>query len=937
MYQRTKVQRAVLAAIGSGLLAPLTWAQAQDAPQRIEITGSSIRRTDAETPSPVQVITAAELKASGYTSTQDVLHNLTANGQGTLSQGFSGAFAEGASGIALRGLTVGATLILIDGKRMAPYPIGDDGQRSFVDISNIPFDAIEKIEVLKDGASATYGSDAIAGVINVILKKKYAGATVNLDLGASGHSDGQTYALSGIWGFGDLATDGRNFYISGEVRKQNQIKYSQRGMSSRDFTSVGGNDLSLGAISDFAPNPQSTTGYVKNPVADDTNKYFLPGCNQADLAAKKCTFLDTWSYLQPPTENYNLVSRYTQSLGSDWQLVLSGSFFERKLKSYGAPVRTLTGGFQGITSGPGVVPALLPVVPRTTIPSTNPAFPQSAKDAGITRGNLYYTFLNDLGPTLTDIDSKTGRLATELSGRLGNWDVGASLGYSEVKLRLVDTGQIDARNLQSALDNGTFVPGTGISDAVRAFISPTLNRNDKSSLWYVDLTAGTDLATLQGGALSVALGAHFHEQKQHATSAAQVEAGLTNAVSNSYTIGKQQVSAVYTEVVAPITKALELDGAVRYDRYNISGGKASPKVGFKFKPVGEVLLRGTASKGFRAPGPAENGTAGQTFFAGATNDPVLCADGNPATPGNFPSQCSVNVGTIQSTTPSLKPETSSAFTLGVIFEPTKNLSLSIDFFQIKLKDQIVTDTSSDPTIVRGTNFTPLPQTQASGPPIDVVPSVAPIAYQTAGYINANSTKVAGVDIGVQYKFRIEGIGEYKTDFLWSYMPKYDITIDGVTYKLAGTHGPFVISGDTGNPKSRIQWSNSLSQGGWSVTGTINYISSFNLTDPSFGYNTCYDALDGNLASTIFSVEYSDGKVPAATSCKVASFTTFDLYARYQLAKNFSVHGSVTNLFDRKFPKDWNTYGGQTYAPYNPSMHSAGAIGRYFNIGASYTF
>jgi iron complex outermembrane recepter protein len=938
MLKRTVLAKSLLIAFsGSAALHGGMAVAQQTTPelQTVIVTGSNIKRTDAETPSPVQVITAADLKASGFTSTQDVLHNLTANGQGTLSQGFGGAFAEGASGISLRGLTVGATLILIDGRRMAPYPIGDDGQRSFVDISNIPFESIERIEVLKDGASAIYGSDAIAGVVNVILKKQYVGGSINADVGTSGKNDGQTYGVSGTWGFGDLDKDGHNFFISGEVRKQNQIRYSDRGMASRDFTSSGGYDLSLGAITPFAPNPSSTTGYVKNPVAADTTKYFLPGCDQTALEAKKCTFQDTWSYIQAPTENYNLIARYTQNLGSDWQASITGSFFERKLKAYAAPANTRTTGFQGITSGPGVVPTLLPVVPRTTIPSTNPAFPQAAIDAGLTRGNLIYNFLNDLGPTLTDIDSKTMRLAGELTGRLGNWDVQGSAGYSEVKLRLLDTGLIEPVHLQNALNDNSFVPGQANSSAVLSYISPTLVRTPSSKLWYGHVGASTDLTTLPGGPLSVALGADYYERDQNAVSAPQIAAGQMTGVSNNFTIGKQKVASLYTEVVAPVTKAFELDGAVRYDYYNISGGKASPKVGFKFKPIDEVLLRGTASKGFRAPGPAENGTAGQTFFAGATDDPVLCASGDPTTPGSFPTQCGVNVGTIQSTTKTLKPETSTAFTLGIIFEPIKDLSFSLDFYQIELKNQIVTASGTE--VVRGTNFTAIPQVQPDGSIIDVVPPVAPIAYQSAGYVNANSTKVAGVDVGVQYKVRVPGLGVYKTDFMWSYMPTYDLTIDGVKYKLAGTHGPFVISGNTGNPKSRIQWSHAISQDNWSVTGTINYISSFNLTDPSFGYNTCYDALDGNLASTIYSEEYSAGNVPKATSCKVASFTTLDVYGRYKVAKNFSVHASVTNLFNRRFPNDWNTYGSQSFAPYNPSLHSAGAIGRYFNIGASYTF
>src|SRR5580658_9106743 len=154
-----------------------TFAAASDADesstqlQEVIVTGSHLLRTDTETSSPVQVLTAEEIHQSGYTSTQQVLNDLTANGQGTLSQSFSGAFAEGASGIALRGLNVGDTLVLIDGHRTAPYPIGDDGYRSFVDVANLPFDAIERIEVLKDGASAIYSSDAIAGVVNIIMKK----------------------------------------------------------------------------------------------------------------------------------------------------------------------------------------------------------------------------------------------------------------------------------------------------------------------------------------------------------------------------------------------------------------------------------------------------------------------------------------------------------------------------------------------------------------------------------------------------------------------------------------------------------------------------------------------------------------------------------------------------------------------------------------------
>src|SRR5580658_6895467 len=194
------------------LLGPLLPVAAQEQPattnaeqlQTVVVTGSLIKRADFDTPSPLQVITAQELKESGYTSISDVLRGLASNGQGTLTQTNPESFAGGASGVALRGLTVGATLTLVDGERMVAYPLTDDGQRSVV----------ERVEVLKDGASAEYGSDAIAGVVNVILKKSFTGLEVNAEGGQTGKHDGATERVTAIAGTGNLDSDGYNAFIS---------------------------------------------------------------------------------------------------------------------------------------------------------------------------------------------------------------------------------------------------------------------------------------------------------------------------------------------------------------------------------------------------------------------------------------------------------------------------------------------------------------------------------------------------------------------------------------------------------------------------------------------------------------------------------------------------------------------------------------------------
>ena len=934
------LSQSLLSALATGaFITPPAWSQevtpAVQELERVTVTGSNIRRLQSETPSPVQVITFEDMKKSGATSVQQVLQSLTANGQGTLSQGFSGAFASGASGVSLRGLTVGATLVLIDGHRSAPYPIGDDGQRSFVDIANIPFDAVERIEVLKDGASAVYGSDAIAGVVNIILKRSFRGTRLNVDVGTSAKGDGSSYHASGITGFGALDRDGYNFYITAEARKQTQIRYADRGgqFTQTDFTKTGGYDVTAGVINPLnAGLPRSGTGYITD--ADGKIAGFFPGCDDAKLAAGKCTYADTWSQIQPATQNYNLVTRYTMKLPADWQLSVQGTYFQSRAQQTAGPSRAFAGGYQGITSGPGVTPTVLAALDPSSIPSTNPSFP---KGTGLSSGLLRYTFL-DVGPTVTDTNARTTRLVADLNGTLGSWDLSAAAGYTEVKLDLRGRGSVNSANLQQALNSSTapYLVGGQNTAAVLSFIAPTLMASDSSKLSFLHVGASRELIALGGGPLALALGADYVQRKQNALAPADVAAGLIDSFSNNFTIGDQTVKSVYAELVAPVTKQLEVEAAVRYDSYNLSGGKASPKIGFKWTPLRELALRGTVGRGFRAPGPAENGRAGQTYFTGTSDDPVLCAGGDPKATNNFPSQCGISVGTVQGTTPTLKPETSKSFTLGLIVEPTRELSASIDLYSIEINNQIVPGAPGP--LVRGTNFTPIPQVQADGSTALVRPPIAPIAFFTAGYANANSTKTSGVDIDLRWKHRFEGIGDFSSDFNVAYMNKYDVTIDGVSYKLAGTHGPSVIGGDTGSPKARFKWVNELARDTWSITSTLNYIGSYDLTDPSAQPPafTCLDGLQVGAGANAYKDVIRQGLVPQGVSCKVKSFTTFDLSGRYDLTKQLSLSGAVLNLFNTSAPLDWGTYGGGA-APYNPSLHSAGAIGRSFTVGATYTF
>jgi iron complex outermembrane recepter protein len=924
---------------------------ADDTPlETVIVTGSHLRRTDSETATPVQILSVEQMQESGFTSTQQVLNTLTANGQGTLSQSFSGAFAAGAAGIALRGLTVGYTLVLIDGHRMAPYPIGDDGQRSFVDTANIPFASIDRIEVVKDGASAVYGSDAIAGVVNVILKRSFQGATATADAGTSDHGDGNTYHVSATWGTGDLVNDEHNFYISGEFRKEQQIRFADRGgiFTDLDYSGTGGINSTFGV-----PNvvngrkPASVTGYITSRTGAIIG--FMPGCDLTRLNAGQCTYKDTWDQIQPATENYNLVTKFTQALDSGWQLALQGTYFESKSDQAASPLNIRAGGYQGVAVGPNVPPTLLPAVGLPLIPRTNPSFPSGvdpAYDSAVVRSNL----LDQIGARLTRTDAKSYRAIAEVTGKVSSWDIDGSVGFTGVNLGEVATGRQNPSAVVAALNSATdpFLVGQHNSVAVLNEISPRLTTMDTSKLSLAHLGASTSLMALQGGSLGLALGADYFNRQQHAEAPPLVAAGVIPNVSNNFTIGVQQVASVYAEMDAPVFKQLDVDAAVRYDHYNLSGGKASPKVGFKFTPLPEFALRGTASGGFRAPGPGENGRAGQSFVAGSTADPILCKHpGTITAPGNFVGQCSIALPQLQLSNPHLKPETSTAFTLGVIFEPAKDFSATLDLYSIKISNQIVVQ---GPTVtVRGDNLTPILEYQPDGTTALAVPPAAPIAYQATSFVNANSTKTDGFDLGYDYRHHFENGWQVRSQATWSYTHKYEIVINGAIYELAGTHGPTVVSGDTGNPRSRVSWTNTVGKGAWSVTATMNYISSFSVIDPSAvafngptqPQNTCIEALQNGLGAavtTAYQNLITQGIIPNQSMCSVKHFTTLDLYGRYEVSEHLSLHVSATNVFNAKAPLDWVTYGGQGgLVPFNPALHVQGAIGTFFSLGATYNF
>jgi iron complex outermembrane receptor protein len=938
---------------------------ATSGPQRVVVTGSLISRTDTETPTPVQVLTAQDIQRSGKTSVAELLNDLAANGAGTLGTGFSGAFANGASGVSLRGLTVGSTLVLVDGHRMSPYAIGDDSQRSFVDVSSIPFDAIDSIEVLKSGASSLYGSDAVAGVINIKLKKNFTGTRVAAEAGNTQHGGGKTHRASISTGIGDLDQDGYNAFITAEWRRQGAIKASDRDQfqwDNRDFRWAGGNNLTLGnpvarldangkpvslngfltaASSPFLYNPSGTNPAGVANVDNPANYVFLDqSCNFTKYRAGQCAVRDTTGFIQPPTENINVVVGMTKKLNADWELAFKASMFNRmNTNNRGVPLTYSPTTFAGSTSlNNGVLTSGIGRVANTTF-APGAAVGQGLTNPFSSNARLYGYVPGIDGQAQQHNQASTTRLALDLHGSAWGWDTSIAGGLTKSKVDIDYSGYLDRARLYSLINSGQWNVLGGNSQALIDQASPRFSNTLESTLNYFDAVGSRELFQFAGSPVALAAGVHWHKRDWNAP-ASPLTANGQVASTSAFVMGSETNTAVFGELQATPIKNLELHASSRYDHYDTYGNSFTPAASFKWTPVQQFALRGTFARGFRAPNPAETGNAGSFFSYNGIADPILCPKGpsQPYAQGTVIGSCTLQPTYVQTTSKDLSPEKSKSYTLGIVVEPIKNLNATLDYYRINVDGQIVTAAGNDPnyfpTFVRGP-ATPVDVATGVGQnTVVATPSVGPILYAQSGYINAGSTKTSGLEGDIGYRWRLPGdAGSLRANLSWAHTFGYEQTVAGVTYQLAGTHGPSVVSGATGSPKDRAQFSIGYARGPLDVTTTVNYTSSFSGLDPSVEATEC-----GTSANVITSRTYFSGLVQPERFCHVASFTAVNLNVQYKLTNNLTLRGAILNMFDRQPPIDFNTYGNSsTQTAYNASLHQAGAVGRFFSLGANYSF
>jgi iron complex outermembrane receptor protein len=961
--------------------------------QDIVVTGTLFRNASAATASPVTTLTSEDLSNRGINTVADAVQSLSASNAGSFGTSWSTfGFATGASAPSLRGLNDAYTLTIFDGLRSAVYPLADDGDRNFVDINTIPDSIVDRVQVLQDGASATYGADAIAGVVNVIIKKEITGIHLNASSGISQRGDAGEQRLDATLGYGKLDEQGWNFWINGEYQKNDALFSRDRGypFNSSDLSkicgaSTGGGGYSPGqttcmyngiangiqADGSYGGFAQTTVPFVR-PFDPATGNYVgnfqmldpgdgcrnltpltLTPAQQASKAAVDsgapavvCQQDSVKQYQQynPMIERVGGNARFTANIGSRAQAYVMFNFYQTKTESQGSPYgyagRTAAGGVQVNTS-----PLMLPVYVCPERVNCDTAADRTLDPNNPFAAQGYEARLSGLFlPTRTTTKAQTFRVTAGIDGSFGdNWNYNLDYTASRVNLDVGQYNNPNARHVLNLVADGTydFSDPFANSQELRDYLAPPSNNHSVSILQQVQGTLSKDLFQLPGGPLQLAVGgAYRFEQIDNPSANPANDAdpydryyGGINAVGVQ---GKRNVKSAFFQVNAPILNSLTLGASGRYDSYSSGQKNFSPKFEAQFQPIEQIKLRGTYSKGFRIPSfneayglPTTGYVTTQVTAQTPGGQAYLDAHGHNAYSTGSYSYGQTSVGN-----PSLDPEKSTSWTAGVVFEPTRRLTFTVDYWNIKIRNLITKpDTSaviaeyySNNGVVNIPGLTVTPGAPDPDHP-NALPQLGNIQYQ---FINANSSRASGLDFTGTARVPLSSTLHWTSTINASYLIHLGQTVGGTYFQYDGTLSPCNITSCSGAPKWRGNWQNTLDfNGKTQLTGTIYYTGGYDLASTDYG-GIPGDCLGSINASVI---TYQDGVTPV--SCHTKRFVDVDMNVTTQVADHLKLYLDVLNVFDVKPPFDPSA--AYSIYQFNPVWADRGFIGRYLRVGAKVDF
>ena len=900
LFQRKKVASAIACVLGAGGVVVVDApAFAQDI--RVDVTGSNIRRVEGEGALPVTVITRDEIERTGAQTVADLLQYVSSNASGgaVLNTNVIGAQTNSVQTASLRGLGGQNTLVLLNGKRLTAASGEIQGVYG-VNLDSIPFSAIERVEILKDGASAVYGSDAIGGVINFILRQDFRGAEVSLYGGwPTRGGGGEKYNATATLGWGDLAKDKFNVFGNVFYQKTESLDQNKRNFSN---SSVYIEQGLLGVSGNTFPGHISTGG-IGTPQFPDC----FPSIYNPDIA-ERC-FFDPAAAAGvnsiPETETWSAFGSGRWQFHPNWQLYGTAAYTKVDTR-YALQPTPISDQF---TYGPNGE-----FVARFLLPPSSPYYPTAlANAAGVGGQPLNIRWRGyPLGLRDTTDENEAWQAVAGVKGTAWNWDFDLDFVYSKNETSSRPNGGfVRYSQVLPILNSGVVNPFGPQTPEAQALLDATQFREEtlsaESTGYMVEGKASGDLFKLPAGSLQAAVG--FQAGKQELTQRFNpaLQAGdITGFGGNSLNIdADRDYWAAFAEVNIPIVRNLEANLAVRHDDYSDFGSTTNPKVSLRWNPIRQVLLRGSWGTGFVAPSLTQAyGANTQGVSQPGLNDPLRC----PTT--NDTNDCLTQFNVQFGGNPNLKPQKSEQWVLGAVFEPLTGVSLSFDWFDLKV-EQLFSNGASPLTILN--NLGTFGNLVTRGPVQPQFPNLpGPITLIDQRFINIGKVSITGYDVNVKATSPATEFGRFSFNLDGTYYKKYDVMDTEGNY--AGTVSNQLNAAVSGLvPRYKQYAALTWTRGPWSATLGNLYQSSY---------------VDVNYADAY---TYT-GDVPEVTR-RVSSMSLWDLYVSYTGFKNWKLTLGVNNLFDTNppFTNQQTTF----QVGYDPTYYDARARVVYGTV--TYTF
>ena len=957
-------------------LATHALAQAPSPSQRITVTGSSIKRIAAEGALPVQTFTAAELNRQGIVNAEQLIATLTSNSNGLDNLASNADVVSGqargnngATSANLRGQGSNATLILLNGRRIAAHGLNG----GTVDLNQVPMAAVERVEVLKDGASSIYGTDAIGGVINFILRNNFEGLRAAASVDVTEAGGGNIYRASFAGGIGNIDTDGFNLLATLSVTDAKRLDGSERNFVNSFQPERGLSPDTRGApfatlftVNTALPNALTRPGGNGTPAnnglapllggvaTNGINVLDLPGAagcaSQPNMgpyqevlwsAGAGARFGCAWdsgksAVIQQPVKNTNLVTRGTLKLNADHMLigeVLLGK--SESAKTFSENQITGSATTANITLGNGtVVPSpFRDLVYPSTGAGYNRVFNQlvaAFPELGVNRGNgmAFRWRCIECGQRQIATETDTSRFLLGVEGVLpvfGGWDyrVGASQAKSKSK-SVLGSGYHYMLGFSNLLKNGTLNPfllaGEQQTPAALAALEAVSARGvelygGEFTMTQIDAVASGPVFKLPAGDVLMAVGLDSRTEKykfngNNNAGFASVDSFVFNAPFdniNALAGVKRDVTAAFTEVIVPVHKTTEVNLSVRYDEYTGFGSTTNPKVSLRFQPLESVLLRASYSTGFRVPtfNQLFNGVTDSPYTGAGVPDPLTCPAGVVST---APGCGAITFNTLFGGVPGLRPEESEMMNVGVVWQPSDAFNVSLDWWDIQRDGTIQ---ALGVTGVNGfiRNFAALQNRFIRNPD-------GTLSRIDTSWLNSGETQTSGLELSVRGNANVAG-ARVTAGLDGSYLlKKRSRLLPNLPFGPSEV-GVFTRSSDLG-----IRWKHNAfvtyARGDWSATLRQQY------TGRYAGY-----VPPGIANGTFLASAPQWDPIVKAYTLHHASFS-------YTGFKNLTLTAGVKNLFDKDPPYansyDTNTGSGSSWEP-----RVADPRGRSFLLGVDYKF